>query len=119
MAWRGLARHLTKEDAVVRIVEIPSEQSINGSDDYLAIRGAAAGLELVANAKPLGKPVIYIRGGSLDENVRAIEEYLSEATAAEPDRGIYQRGGMLVHVVRLEKPTDSGGIRRPAGALTI
>ncbi len=119
LAWRQLGRYCEKKGAKVSIAFIPEEDGVNGIDDYLARHGADAGLELIANAKPLEANVIYIRGGSFDENVRSAEEYLAEATAVHAETGIYQRNGLLVHIARLDKATDSNGIKRPEGSLQI
>lgn len=62
--------------------------------------------------EPPQRPVIQLGGGRLHDVVAASERALGAAG------GIYQRGALLVRVVRLAEAT-SGSIRRAAGSLTI
>ncbi len=64
-------------------------------------------------------PTIWMCGGSLDANVRDGERYLAEATLRTPENGVFQRGGILVQIVRQTGPNSAGGIRRVVGALHI
>lgn len=59
--------------------------------------------------------VVRMTGGELPEVVTAAEAALFDTG----DHGVYQRGGLLVRVVRMESLTIRRGFRRPAGALVI
>src|SRR5438552_1159929 len=63
--------------------------------------------------------VIRVEGGSLPQNVAHAERALAAATRSDPERGIYQRGGVLVRIARLPRATVTDGIRRAAGTLQI
>ena len=63
-------------------------------------------------------PSICVVGGSLARNVRQAEGILARATD-EPSKGVYQRSGELVRVVRLGAATYDNGIMRPPDTLRI
>jgi hypothetical protein len=68
------------------------------------------------------RPTIRVRGDSLPQNFEAIEKAIGLQTSAKPDLGIYQRGGMLVRIVRYAgdiSTPDEEGISRANGALQI
>jgi hypothetical protein len=62
---------------------------------------------------------IIVQPGSQAKNVREAEVVLAGATRNDPGRGVYQRGGTLVRLARLAKPSDDDGIKRPADTLRI
>lgn len=51
-ARRGLATELTRRGAVMRLVDLPETDGVNGVDDLLALRGADYVLGLLDAAKP-------------------------------------------------------------------
>jgi hypothetical protein len=58
------------------------------------------------------RPLIIV---TTDEHV--VNDAAVEVLAADPS--VYQRGGILAHVVRASEDTDADGIRRPAGSTRI
>ena len=50
--------------------------------------------------------VIRVEGGSLPQNVAHAERALAAATRSDPERGIYQRGGVLVRRCRAAGPEN-------------
>jgi len=64
---------------------------------------------------PVGRPVIILEGGKLPEIVDQAEAAL---LASEGD-AIYQRGGLLVRMVRTEATGNGDAIRRGSGALLL
>jgi hypothetical protein len=91
-----------------------------------AVRAGIAAAEVpqiepdpVPEARDDGRPTIRLAGGTLASNVIEAEAALAVATRAEPTRGIYQRAGQLVRVVRLNAATEAGGIKRAEDALVI
>lgn len=114
---RDVVHRLHGKAAELKIVELPGE----GKDvsDWLAAGGTAAQLaRLVAEAPPwdpagpgdTARPIILID----TEEYRVIAETIAALTA---DTEIFQRGGILVRVLRDTQPND--GIVRPAGSPTI
>jgi putative DNA primase/helicase len=51
-ARRELAKELTRRGAIVRFVDLPQIEGVNGVDDLLAAKGAEFVLGLIAHAKP-------------------------------------------------------------------
>ena len=99
-----LAEALTKVGANVKAIRIPAaaDGSKQGLDDFLIAAGPDGLKRLLEDAKAVDKPkddrpIIVM---STEEH-RVIREAIS-ALASEPT--IYQRGGMLVHIVE----TDAG-----------
>jgi putative DNA primase/helicase len=96
--------------------ELPSEE--NGAAEVEAAgNDKVVKLPLPERAKPWN--TIQVRPGALSRNVREAEDVLAQATRNDPGRGIYQRGGLLVKLARLSKPSDADGIDRPADTLRI
>jgi hypothetical protein len=90
--------------------------------------GAAAEVEEVAadnvvqlpqSKRARSRRVILVYPGSQAKNVREAELVLAGATRDDPSRGVYQRGGQLVKLARLAKPSNKEGIDRPADTLRI
>jgi len=61
------------------------------------------------------RPVITVSGGALPAIVDAAEE----ALLSSPGESLYQRGGLLVRVIRRDSTAVSTGIKRSAGAPII
>lgn len=100
----------------------------HGINDIELDRGAEEDFKAFANREynppsgPGHKPVIRVRGGSLEQNFKAIEQALGEQTKNRPEFGIYQRGGLLVRIARyagtIDVP-DEEGIHRDNGTMQI
>jgi hypothetical protein len=69
---------------------------------------------LSSSVRQEGRPVIFVQGGRLPEEVDQAEEALLKA-----ELGVYQRGENLVRVVRLPESEGGDGVSRPSGALLI
>jgi len=65
--------------------------------------------------EPDARPVITVNGGALPEIVDAAEQ----ALLTSPGESLYQRGGLLVRVIRRDSTTVCSGINRSAGAPII
>ena len=62
---------------------------------------------------PFPRPAIRVEPGQRPAAVRAAESALIVTG------GVYQQGERLVRIVRIDRDTDSGGVRRAAGSLVI
>jgi len=65
--------------------------------------------------KDRARPTVHLEGGELHRIVDEAEAALLESNKHE----IFQRGGVLVRVVRLESPSSCRGIKRDRGSLVI
>jgi hypothetical protein len=65
------------------------------------------------------RPLIRIAGGRLHEQAEEAERHLAVATHANPARGVYVRGSMLVRAARLKGEKTGHGIARPVGSLVL
>jgi Domain of unknown function (DUF3854) len=119
-AARKLARALRKAGAKeVYWVEVPPgpDGAKQGADDFLVARGHGGGPAyhaLVKEARPVAPapPCIHLTTHEHEVNEQAVA-----ALATDPT--LYQRGGVLVHVVRAECNEEAGGLRRLAGTPRI
>lgn len=115
-----LAEGLRKAGAEVYAVRIPgaADGSKQGIDDFLVAAGAEALKELIATAKPLEKPQ-----SNVPEIIIGTDEHRVNAEACKAlgtERDIYQRGGLLAHLVeQAEEPDSTAAVRRPIGAVSI
>ncbi len=113
-----LAQTLQALGADVRAVRLPPGPggAKVGLDDFLLAHGAGALRALLATARPVDRPetgaapdVPAITIGTDEHRVNA---EAAAALAAEPD--LFQRGGMLVHVVEAKTdPESAAAVRRP------
>ena len=68
---------------------------------------------IVAFAVPDSRPIL-VTAGAIPRLIAEAESALLSAHSA-----VYQRGGQLVRIARLDADTTMGGVRRPAGGLII
>jgi hypothetical protein len=115
-----LAAALAHRGALVRVVRLPAGDpgpdgtpAKGGLDDYLVAHGSDTFRELLAAAV---EPTPPAKAGRDRPSITiTVEEHIVNAQAVAAlagDDAIYQRGGMLVHVVRDISPAAKG-IRRP------
>jgi hypothetical protein len=93
-------------------------EAVAGRQDYFnsTIGKARAGASTPgAGPSPAPRPQVLLRGGSLHAAADAAEEIVLRRS--EPD--LFQRAGMLVHVVRHDGKDSSGGVRLDVGAAVI
>jgi hypothetical protein len=107
-----LADTLKAKGALVKAIHLPPgpNGAKQGLDDFLVANGAAALEELLATAQSVTKPE-----DARPQIIITTEEHEVNAEAASAlaeDGDIYQRGGLLVRVVRDASPAAKG-IRRP------
>jgi hypothetical protein len=108
--------------ADVRVVDLVAgtDESKCGLDDYLVVRGPAALQTLVDAAEVPARPEV---DDPRPKIVIGTDEYRvnGEAVAAlVPMTGLYQRGWMLVRVVRAEAEADpQAAVRRPPGTPVV
>jgi len=114
-----LAEALTKAGANVKAVRIPAaaDGSKQGLDDFLIAAGPDGLTRLLDGAKAVDppkddRPIIVV-----DTEEHRVNREAISTLAAEPT--IYQRRGMLVHIVETESDADSATIRRCAGSTVI
>ena len=114
-----LAETLAKAGAKVLAIRIPeaADGSKQGLDDFLVVAGPAGLNDLLNEAISVevptdSRPIIVVD----HEEHRVIGEAV-EALASEA--GLYQRGGMLVHIVETDDDDDDAVIRRPAGSTIV
>jgi len=110
-----VAAALQSKAAEFKIVELPGDGK--DASDWLAAGGTAEQLLAIVEAAPSWpasqtsvRPTILID----TEEHRVVSETVAAMTA---DEGIFQRGGILVRVMRDHPPND--GIKRPLGSPTI
>jgi hypothetical protein len=117
-----LAEVLREHGADVRVIDLPAgpDSAKCGLDDYLVAHGPAALRKLVADARPPERPE------SADPRPKVVigtDQYRvnAEAVAAlAPLPNLYQRGGMLVRVVRTGSDSgDRAAVRRPPGTPAV
>jgi hypothetical protein len=99
------------------------------TDVHLAREGVEVKAAVTDNIVPLPLPEtakkssywrrIEVSPGSLSDNVRQAEVVLARAIKNDPGNGVYQRGGTLVKLARLARPSTEKGIDRPADTLRI
>ena len=118
-AERKLAETLARADAKVFFVRIPptKDGGKQGLDDFLIVAGREGLNDLIAHATSFQNPADQRPEILIDhEEHRVIGEAVD---AISPDWRIYQRGGMLVHVVETEAGHEGVMVRRPPGAAVI
>lgn len=105
----------TREDLERRVEKSPD--GLAWLQEYRREQGRDAdGADLpLSHAAQPGRPVIRISGGQLTQIVDRAEEALLASGGAE----IFQRGGLLVRVIRLESPTARHRVHRSPGTLVI
>jgi hypothetical protein len=116
VAWAEWHLSEALPGATVRAVRLPPGPNGEkvGLDDYLAAHGADALRNLIDAATPPtrpavddDRPAIVLGADEFRVNAEAVD-----ALAQEPD--LYQRGGMLVQVVKSDPVADpSAAVRRP------
>jgi hypothetical protein len=84
-------------------------------DDNVGGFGEAAACLAAASAPKDNRPTFRYVGGELHNLVEKAQVMLRQSSIA----GIFQRGGQLVRIVRVEDPTPRRGITRRPGALAI
>jgi hypothetical protein len=115
LAKRRLARALRQAGArEVYSVDLPPgpKGAKQGVDDFLVARGEAgpdAFGELIEQAQPVADPP------RIQVSTREAEVNDEAVAALAADGSLYQRGGVLVHVVRSRRNEVQGSLRRSAG----
>lgn len=123
---RGIAKEVV-------IVNLPGITEKGDVTDYVQLGHGAEDLKTLCEAQLAAanaashqlaeqfghSPTIQISGGSLDANVRDAELCLAQATLRNPETGVFQRGGILVQIVRQPGSRNAEGARRTDGALHI
>ena len=121
VAWAQwhLAEVLTKAGAVVLAVRIPpgADGAKQGLDDFLIAAGPDALKRLLDEATPATKPVDDRPVIVVDHEEHRVNREAVLALASEPT--LYQRGGMLVHIVETEADDNDTVIRRPPGSAVV
>jgi hypothetical protein len=110
VAWAEwhLAEALKARGAAVKVVRLPAgkDGAKVGLDDFLVAEGADAFRKLLGEAREAKRPEDRRPLVLLDHEEHAHVEAAVRALAAA-DRGLYQRGGMLVRVTRPVRPEGS------------
>ncbi len=114
------AEALREVGADVRVIRLPAGAGGEkvGLDDYLVAHGPDALRALVTTAPEPARPAVKDERPEIvigTDEWRVNAEAVS-ALATEPD--LYQRGGMLVQVVRCD-PDDTTTVRRAPGSLVV
>src|SRR6516162_8037810 len=88
---------------------------MNGPDDYIAMHGGEALLELVDTAEEY-RPTITLKPG---ERPQAVDEAEKILLAHTERLRIFQRGGEIVRVVTLPEAHRGGGLDRQPGTIQL
>ena len=91
-----------------------------GLDDYLLVHGSDSFRKLIDAARPPTRPVV---GDPRPKIVIGTDEYrvnMEAIAALAPMTDLYQRGGLLCRVVRIDADSDShSAVRRTAGSPVV
>jgi hypothetical protein len=111
-----LAEALQRRGAGVKVVRLPANGSAKvGLDDYLVGHGADALRQLLTKAETPERPQAAAGRAERKPILITTDEHLvgdAAIAALAKDGGIYQRGGLLVRIVRDSSPA-ARGIRHP------
>jgi putative DNA primase/helicase len=129
-AAQAVAKALHEIASAVRIVDPPADlpkgwdladPPPDGLDVRALLEQAAPFVATTPAAAPDQPPPdgIAVTGGALADNVRTAERLLAEASRADSATAVYQRGGLLMRIVRVPECSSQAGIKRAAGTLQI
>jgi hypothetical protein len=114
-AREALAKELHHRGARVHLVDLQEGGLTCGPDDYIAVHGAEALLELVDTAEEY-RPTIILKPG---ESPQAVDEAEQILLAHAETLRIFQRSGEVVRVVTLDKGHRGAGLDRPPGTIQL
>jgi hypothetical protein len=113
-----LADRLREAGADVRVVRFPAGPKGDkvGLDDYLVARGAEALRSLIDGAAPPSRPAADDDRPTIVIGTDEFRVNLEAVAALASDPILYQRGGVLIHVIRSDAKGDpTTAVRRPPG----
>jgi hypothetical protein len=113
-ARQALADFLTGEGAQVYLVQLPQYEGVNGPDDFIALRGDEAMLDMLEAAPPYVAITLY-PGETPAAVDQAEEALLPHAQALR----LFQRVGELVRIISLPELLAGGGLQRPVGTVQL
>lgn len=112
---RRFAAELRRRGAIVRLIDLPAVDGVNGPDDFIGKFGAEAYFALIDAASDAPENAIVVSGGQLSSIVDAAEASLV------PRLTIYQRGGQLTRAIVLDTALGSAltDVHRDAGSVIL
>jgi hypothetical protein len=113
-----LAERLREAGADVRVIRFPAGPDGDkvGLDDYLVTHGADALRALIECATPPTRPATDDDRPTIVIGTDEFRVNLEAVAALAGDPNLYQRGGVLVHVIRSDAKLDpTAAVRRPPG----